>query len=216
MLVAAVLAVGAGPLVGCGEDRDARPAGGSQEQSASRATDSERAFLQAMVAHHQSAIQMARIGQQRAESPEMRQLAGGIVRAQRAEIGELQRIHRRLFGEPLRPDPAAHDRLGLSAEQAGMTHAADDMAMLERADPFDRTFVDMMAPHHAGAVRLARALLLDSRDQELRARAQAIMRDQRREMAEMDAFRKREFGAGVPPAPAADQGGEGGGHSGHG
>ena len=165
-----------------------------------------------MVPHHESAIAMARVAQERAQAPTVRRLARDVVRAQGRELGQLRRLHQRLLGEPLRPDAGAHERLGLSAEQAGMTHAAADTDALERARPFDRAFVDAMAPHHAGAVRMARAVLPHARDPELRRLAATIVREQERELAAMDAFRRAKYGRGLPDA--AGTGGEHGAHGG--
>ncbi len=184
------------PVGDAGRDRPARAA-----QSA-RGADADRAFLVAMVPHHQSAVQMAGVARRRARSREIQALAQEIVGAQRAEIVRMRRIHQRLFAEPLRPDPAAHGRLGLSAERAGMTHGHDDTAELERADQFDLAFVDMMAPHHAGAVRMAQAVLASGRDREVRKLARSIVADQRREIAQMAAFRERADGDAPRQAPA--------------
>ncbi len=50
----------------------------------------DQRFIEAMVAHHQGAINMAREAQQQAEHPEIRQLADAIVTAQEREIGQMQ------------------------------------------------------------------------------------------------------------------------------
>ena len=204
LLAAAVLAIATLGATACGQEE--APAGATEQQAGARGPQAERAFLRAMVPHHESAIAMARVAQERAETPKMRKFARDIVRTQGRELGELRRLHERLFGQPLRPDPGAHTRLGLSAEQAGMTHGAADTAALERATPFDRAFVDMMAPHHAGAVRMARAVLPGARDPELPRLATALVRDQSRELAAMDAFRRARYGEGLPGAHGAGAG----------
>lgn len=201
---AAVL-LGALLLAGCGSGEEKK----KQPQPAG-AQATERAFLEGMVAHHQSAIEMATIAKQRGQDPFITKLATSIVTAQQSEIAQMKRIHQRLFDSPLKPDMGAHDRLGLSAEQAGMMHSEADIRMLRQADPFDREFVDMMVPHHAGATRMARAVLAKTKDPELRKLAQTIISMQTKEIAEMNSFRTREHGGPVP-----SQGG-GGGHEGGG
>ena len=74
-------------------------------------------------------------------------------------------------------------------------------AMLRGKRPFDRAFVDEMVPHHEGAIAMAMAVLPKTRDPELRKLAEEIRRAQEREIAEMSAFRQREYG-GSPPKEA--------------
>ncbi len=47
-------------------------------------------FIDAMIPHHESAIMMAQMAQQRAERPEIKQLAEAIIRVQSAEIEQMK------------------------------------------------------------------------------------------------------------------------------
>jgi len=49
----------------------------------------DRAFIDEMTPHHESAIEMARVAQESTEDPEIRELARGIVEAQEAEIEQM-------------------------------------------------------------------------------------------------------------------------------
>ena len=201
---AVLFATAAAGLVACGDD-DNESTSGSPKGSAA-----EKAFLTGMVAHHESAIEMAGIAQQRGTDPFIKQLAGDITSAQKHEIATMEKIYRRLFDAKLKPDPGAHDGLGLTAEQAGMTHSPNTNAMLRSANPFDRAFVDEMVPHHRGAVAMSKAVLRTTKDSALRALAEGIISAQEREISEMNDFRKREFGAPVPAdaGHGMDSGGE--------
>ncbi len=185
---------------GCGEQGGGAPAG----------NDPQKGFLTAMVPHHQSAVDMAKVAQTEAKSDFVRNLAEDIVSSQTAEIKQMGRIHERLFGAPLEPDMGGHMALGLSAEEAGMGHM-DAARMIRGKRPFDRAFVDEMVPHHQGAIRMAEAMRAKTRDPALRRLAEDIVAAQRREIREMNEFREREFGGPVPGSPA---GGHGGGHTG--
>jgi len=59
----------------------------------------------------------------------------------------------------------------------------------------DHDFVAMMIPHHQGAIDMAKALLLDTRDPELRNLAQGIITEQQNEIRLMQAWLARHQGS---------------------
>jgi len=175
---------------------------GDDEKTASKpsGTPKEQAFLQGMVPHHMMAIEMAEMAQQMATKPEIKQLASSIVKSQGGEIEKMNAIYGRLFaGAALKPNEMAHDELGLTAEQAGMAMTDKEMQAMMGAKPFDREFIDMMIPHHQGAIRMARVVLASTKDPEIRSLAQAIVTAQSKEIEEMNGWRKSWFGK---PSPA--------------
>jgi len=195
---------------------------GSEDKSNSSSNKTDQAFLEGMVPHHEAAIEMADVAAQSAEQPETRALAGEITRNQRGEIEQMERIHKRLFDTEIVPDPAAHERLGLSAKDAGMDH--NDLSELEDAKRVDRTFIDMMVPHHQGAIRMARVVLRDTNDAEIKRLAEKIIDMQAREITDMNEWRERWYGSpspagGVPRETPSKPEGEGtvsgGDHDGH-
>ena len=77
----------------------------------------------------------------------------------------------------------------------------DAMAVMDhgmRAAPMngvpEHDFVTMMIPHHQGAVDMARALLLTTKDAELRNLAQGIITEQQNEIRLMQAWLQRNPG----------------------
>jgi uncharacterized protein (DUF305 family) len=202
--LAALVAAGLGA---CGDDN-----------SSSSNDQTQRAFLEAMVPHHQSAVEMARVARRRAEHPEIRELAGAIVSAQEKEIAQMRRIHRRVFGGPLLPNADAHAQLGLSPEQAGMVHGEDAVRTLRTEKPFDRAFIDAMIPHHQGAIRMARVMVAEGGNTKILELADAIVGAQAQEIREMNRWRADWYGAdspagGVPQdAPMSESDGEHGEH----
>ena len=178
---------------GCGSDDDGR-----STSLMGNATDA--AFVADMTAHHEQAIQMAKIAQQRAEHPEIRRLADDIVEAQKGEISVMKTIRRDMHR------PGEHDaaHMGMSEGQTGMDM---DPAELRTAKPFDRAFIDMMVPHHEGAIAMAKQLLDKGAQPALRQMAQRIIRAQYKEIAQMHAWRKAWYGSAIGAGHNMDAGG---------
>ncbi len=170
--------------------------GGSDEP------DPQQAFLQSMVPHHSSAVDMAEVAETEAQTEFVKSLASEITRTQTQEIAQMGEIHQRLFDAPLKPDMGAHMALGLSAQEAGMNHM-DGANTIRGKKPFDRAFVDEMIPHHEGATKMAEAVLAETDDRQLRRLAEGVIAAQRKEIAEMKRFREREY-AGAAAAAADD------------
>ncbi len=166
--LAALVAAGALALAGCGDD-------GSGSSEAGTGTD--RGFVAAMVPHHQGAVEMAEIAQRRGESTFVKQLAGDIVSSQTREISILRREDAALEAAGVEKGS-----LGVPMHSMGMD---DDPATLKTAEPFDRAFLEMMIPHHVGALEMSKAELAKGRDPELKALAQKIISAQEREIAQM-------------------------------
>ena len=119
--VAAILAIALAALVvtGCGS---------SDEPSSSQAESTDGAFLAEMISHHQSAIEMAKVAQKKADHPHIKQLADDIVAAQDAEIADMNEMHRRMFGESAMG--ADHGSLGLDDQMMGMSMSMESMQQL--------------------------------------------------------------------------------------
>lgn len=178
-LLAALAAIGlAAVIAACGGDEPSTRAG--------NVTDA--AFITDMTAHHEGAIEMARIAQRRAEHPEIRQLAADIVAAQQSEISVMKTIRRDM--DHMGEHGGGH--MGMSDSALGM-----DMnpAQLERAEPFDRAFIDAMIPHHQGAVAMAKQLLEHGEQPGLRKLGTDIIGAQTKEIAQMRAWRKAWYGS---------------------
>jgi uncharacterized protein (DUF305 family) len=51
---------------------------------------SDKAFIDAMVPHHQGAIEMAQVASEKSENPRIKELAGDIIIAQKQEIEQMK------------------------------------------------------------------------------------------------------------------------------
>jgi uncharacterized protein (DUF305 family) len=179
-----VLALAAGILLtaGCGDETDSADNNSANRNSAASSSAAsgnpvDRAFARQMIAHHQSAVQMAQIAQRRGSSVFVKQLADDIVRTQTAEISTLRDADRRLKAADV-----SMGSLGVPEHAMGMD---GDPASLKTAKRFDRALLKMMIPHHEGAIEMATAELNKGKNPQLKALAQKIITAQRREIAEM-------------------------------
>lgn len=191
LLVVATLALAPVGLAACGEEESA---GGAGASTAGNGID--RAFVADMIPHHESAVEMAQVAEKRGQSTFVKDLADDIIRTQNAEITTMKTIASKLDAAGVKATS-----LGVPADQMGMDM---NMSTLETADPFDREFIDMMIPHHQGAIRMARVELAKGSDPEAKKLAEDVVAAQSREIRAMNEHRKEAFGAvspagGIPP-----------------
>lgn len=165
------LAVGALVSAGCGDD-DSSPS-----SSGAAGNPVDRAFVAEMVPHHEHAVQMAQIAEQRGTSEFVKNLADDIIKTQNAEIATMRAADRRLGAAGV-----AKGSLGVPGHMMGM---GDNPASLNTAKPFDRAFIQMMIPHHEGAVTMAKAEIAKGKDAGLKALAEDIILAQEREITQM-------------------------------
>jgi uncharacterized protein (DUF305 family) len=170
----------AGLFAGCGGDDSDEVAG--QAESAA-AVPFDRAFIDAMVPHHRSAIEMARTAKAEGlDQADLTQIADDIIRTQQAEIDQMTDWRRDWFGSG-EIDPEGAESLGLAETEMGMQHAADDLV---GAEDVDRAFASMMIDHHEGAVRMAELALDKGQHREIRDLAARIISAQEREIEIME------------------------------
>jgi uncharacterized protein (DUF305 family) len=143
---------------------------------------SDRAFIDAMVPHHQGAVDMAEVALENADHEELRSLAEDIVSAQDAEIEELTVIKQQEFGTSEVPMEMNAQEM----EAMGMT----DPGELATKDPFDKAFIDAMIPHHRSAIEMASVALRESDNARIKEIAGAIVDAQKKEIAQMQRWRE--------------------------
>jgi uncharacterized protein (DUF305 family) len=68
-------------------------------QELARSTPFDGAFIDAMIPHHQSAIEMAKVAYEKSENPRIKKLAENIVSAQQAEIEQMKRWREQWYPE---------------------------------------------------------------------------------------------------------------------
>ncbi len=115
-------------------------------------------FMQDMIPHHHQAVVMASLVKDRTNMREIVDLAGRIDASQADEIAFMQQWLRDR-GETA-PEPTEHHAMHMSHDMAGMASPAQMTALAEaNGVDFDRIFLELMIPHHEGAVKMVNHLL---------------------------------------------------------
>lgn len=138
----------------------------------------EKLFLEQMVPHHESAVDMAQIALTKTTRPEVRRLARGIVSSQESEITQMTAWHQQWFGTALTSRPMAMGSMDMGALEAAS------------AERFDRVFLAMMIPHHASAVVMADSVKLGTPRPEMTTLADTIISAQSKEIGQMQRWRE--------------------------
>ena len=82
---------------------------------------------------------------------------------------------------------------GMMMNDGGMAMSMDAMTAALRGktgDDFDRAFLQMMVPHHQGAIEMAKLADKNAKHAEVKALAKAIIAAQQREIAQMQGWMK--------------------------
>lgn len=143
--------------------------------------DADVEFVQQMIPHHEQAVMMSEMAEQRADSQELVSLAERIEAAQAPEIEQMQAMLAR-WGED--GEGAAH---GAHHGMAGMMDE-DRMDALRDGSgtAFDQMWLESMIEHHEGAVEMSRTQLDEGEDPEALALAETIIEAQEAEIVEME------------------------------
>ncbi|MEP7334143.1 MAG: DUF305 domain-containing protein [Actinomycetota bacterium] len=166
-------------VAGCGGNESSQD--GTSVSASSSSVPFDRAFIDAMVPHHESAIAMAREAKQAGLSqPELVTIADDIVATQQDEIDQMLAWREEWFGAgPRESEMDALAVLGLSSEEAGMmSHGGD----LSTAADVDMSFAEIMIAHHEGAIKMAELASVRASHDEIRQLADAIIAAQAREI----------------------------------
>lgn len=149
-------------------------------------------FIDAMIPHHQGAVEMAQAALEKSQRSEIRELSTEIIETQQQEIAQLQQWRQAWYPQasnaPVAYDPQTGETVPMSQQQM---HSMMMHGNLGTADAeFDRRFIDAMIPHHEGAVEMAQDALNKSQRPEIQNLAQEIINSQQAEIEQMQQWRQ--------------------------
>jgi uncharacterized protein (DUF305 family) len=140
-------------------------------------------FLDTMTHHHQGAVDMAKMALQKSQNAELKTFAQKIIDDQNKEIAQMKDWREKWYaGKPM----------AMNMEMPGMMDSmkmmmGDGMKKMEAMSgkDFDIHFLDMMTPHHQGAVTMGREALQKAEHSEIKTLANQIIKAQEAEIKQM-------------------------------
>jgi uncharacterized protein (DUF305 family) len=149
-------------------------------------------FIDAMIPHHQGAVEMANVAQEKSKRPEIKKLADNIIKSQNSEITQMKQWRQAWYpnagAKPMAYDSQMGHTMEMSSDQMKGMMMSQDLGAADAE--FDLRFINAMIPHHEGAVTMAKDVLSKSKRPEIKQLAQAIIKAQDTEIKQMQQWRK--------------------------
>jgi uncharacterized protein (DUF305 family) len=140
-------------------------------------------FLDTMTAHHQGAIEMAKMIDGKTKNAELKKFGAQVIADQEKEIAQMKAWREKWYaGKPS----------ALNMEMPGMAESMKmDMAQLTAAKDkeFDLAFVEMMILHHDGAIEMSKDALKKSQHPEIKTLSNQIIKAQQGEIKMMQGWK---------------------------
>ena len=163
----------------------------NETASASRGSDTDIAFAQLMIPHHQQAIEMADLAATNATSAEVKALAAQIKAAQDPEISMMSQWLTG-WGAPMEMEGTTdggmdHGDMDMGGMNVAGMMSAEDMDNLGAATgaDFDTMWLTMMIAHHQGAIAMAQQVADTTTNPAVQQLADAVIAGQTTEITTM-------------------------------
>jgi uncharacterized protein (DUF305 family) len=138
-------------------------------------------FMNMMIIHHDQAIEMAELAENRTDNDNILELSRNISRAQRAENEQMAEWLRDLGYQRPRD---GHRMAGMaSAEQMQQLRNSEDRE-------FDQLFSELMITHHRGGIQMAQSFSQRGRNPELIGMEEQMVETQQKEIEMMQDWRE--------------------------
>lgn len=140
-------------------------------------------FLDTMSHHHQGAVDMAKMAVEKASHPELKAFVQKIIADQNKEIAQMEEWREKWFAG--KPAAMNMEMSGMSDSMKMMSGGGMKKMQAASGNDFDLHFLDMMTPHHAGAVVMGREALTKAEHPEIKTLANQIIKAQEAEIKMM-------------------------------
>lgn len=144
--------------------------------------DYDRYFMANMIAHHEGAIDMAKLAQTKAKHTELKTMADEIISAQQVEMDNMLGWQK-AWGYPASSGEMMedHSAMGMMADMETMMQDLEQLS----GDDFDKAFLRLMIEHHQGAIAMARPGAQNAQHQEIKDLTKEIIDAQTKEVTQM-------------------------------
>ena len=142
-------------------------------------------FAMMMKSHHQAAVDMAQAELESGKDESLKKMAQNIIDAQKSEINELQSFLDNHKNPEKNYDPSMKEKGFSKVMDQNMTMMMD-MPKMDESASTDKHFVQMMVPHHQGAIMMAEGFVQFGKDPGLIALAKKIIADQKMEIEQFE------------------------------
>lgn len=182
--------LGAFILVGLTEAFAHNPNGKPDPMNASleklKGAEFEQSFLQQMIQHHRSGIEMAKLVNDHTSRAELKEFANKMIANQQQEIDEMSEWLKSWY------KPSPKEVANESADKEMKIH----MSMLsgKKDADFDKSFLDMMPKHHHAAVEMCEQVEKKATHPELKEFAAKMAKDQQQETKQLKDWAQSWFG----------------------
>jgi len=150
-------------------------------------------FIDAMTPHHLGAIEMATDALSKSQRPEIKQLARNIITAQNREIKQMKQWRQAWYPKAsttsVADNPEWSNTMAMSKTQMQGMMMRGNLGSANAQ--YDLRFINMMIPHHQGAIVMATDALAKSQRPEIKKLAQSIITSQQQEIAQMQQWRRQ-------------------------
>ena len=169
-----------------GHNPNGKPDPMNASLEALKGAEFEQSFLQQMIQHHRSALEMAKLVSDHTKRPELRELAEKIITTQQQEIDQMTKW----LADWYKTTPKE------VANEAADKEMKPHMSMLsgKKDADFDKAFLEMMPKHHHAAVEMAEQAEKKATHPELKELAAKIAKDQQEEIKQMKNWAQSWFG----------------------
>jgi uncharacterized protein (DUF305 family) len=140
-------------------------------------------FIDTMTHHHEGAVRMAEMVLQKSNDEELKKFAQKIIDDQRQENAQMKGWRENWYaGKPMARNMEMPGMMDSMKMMSG-----NQMKMMETmtGKDFDLHFLDMMIPHHEGAVKMAKDASQKAEHAEIKTLAGEIIKEQEAEIKKM-------------------------------
>ena len=142
-------------------------------------------FLDTMAKHHQMAVDMIKMSEGTFVHAELKQAGQKMLAEQQKEIDQMKQWREQWY-----PGAPPAENMQMPGMAASMNMDMSHMQSMS-GNAHDTMFIDMMIPHHQGAIDMSRDALTKAEHQELKDMAQKIIADQQKEIDQMKQWKEK-------------------------